>query len=88
MIGIAALLREHGRSALITQAVAAQSEASQAAPYLSTIADSIVTLDYDADSPDLRRTMRVLKMRGSKHDTEQRRLRIEPGGIRVEPNHR
>ena len=88
MIGMAALLREHGRSALITQTVAAHSEASQAAPYLSTIADSIVTLDYDADAQDLRRTMRVLKMRGSKHDTEQRRLTIEPGGIRVEPNHR
>jgi circadian clock protein KaiC len=84
MIGIASLFREHGRSALITQTVATQSEAHQAAPFLSTIADAILTVDYDAGAADLERTIRVLKMRGSAHETKQRTLRIQRGGIAVD----
>jgi len=81
MIGVASILREHGRSALITQTTILPEE--NTAPYLSTIADSILTLDYSLDSYDLDRTMRLIKMRGSAHETHPYRLAIEAGGLQV-----
>jgi circadian clock protein KaiC len=85
MIGLASLLREHGRSALLTQTVLGGHAAEHTAPYLSTIADAILVLDYSADQYELKRTLRVLKMRGSSHVTHPYRLSIEQGGLRVEP---
>ena len=85
LIGLAALLRERGRSALLTQAISSQSEANPDPPYLSTVADAIVMLDYSANAPELERTMRILKMRGSAHTTGQRRLVIGAGGLTIEP---
>lgn len=82
MIGVASILREHGRSALITQTTTGGSD-DHAAPYLSTIADSILTLDYSLHSYDLDRTMRLIKMRGSDHETHPYRLSIGPGGLSV-----
>jgi circadian clock protein KaiC len=84
LIGLASLLRERGRSALLTQTVRSRGEGAQDPPFLSTVADAIVMLNYAADAPRLERTMRVLKMRGSAHDSEQRRLAIGPGGLSVE----
>ncbi len=85
MIGLAAMLREHGRSALLTQTIAAHAEASHDPPFLSTVADAILMLDYSSEEAELRRTIRVLKMRGSAHDLRRRRLEIGPGGLAVEP---
>jgi len=82
MIGVASVLREYGRSALITQTTIGEGDA-HAAPYLSTIADAILTLDYSLDSYELDRTMRLIKMRGSDHETHPYRLAIEPGGLKV-----
>jgi CheY-like chemotaxis protein len=45
VIGVALILREHGRSALITQTVASSQMSDHTAPFLSTIADAILTLD-------------------------------------------
>lgn len=84
MVGLASLLREHGRSALLTQLVRPNAGA-EFAPYLSTIADAILVLDYDSHGVELERTIRVLKMRGSAHNAELRKLTILPGGLRVEP---
>lgn len=84
MIGVAAILREHGRSALITQTVASSEVAQHTAPYLSTIADAILVMDYDTGGYELDRTLRVIKMRGSGHEPHPYRLRIEPGGLRVQ----
>lgn len=84
LIGLASLLRIRGRSALLTQTISSQTEARQDPPFLSTVADAILMLDYTADAPQLERTMRVLKMRGSAHATDQRRLVIGGGGLRVE----
>jgi circadian clock protein KaiC len=83
MIGVAAILREHGRSALITQTIAASELAEHTVPYLSTIADAILTLDYSTESYELNRQMRVIKMRGSHHEQHPYRLTIEPGGLKV-----
>ncbi len=84
MIGMAALFREHGRSALLTQTTARAVE-SDAAPYLSTVADAILLLDYDTKTPEMERSIRVMKMRGSSHSTEARKLLIRPGGLAVLP---
>jgi circadian clock protein KaiC len=83
IIGVAAILREHGRSALITQTVASTEMAEHTAPYLSTIADAILTVNYSTEGYDLDREMRVIKMRGSDHEQHPYRLAIEPGGLRV-----
>lgn len=83
MVGVAALLREHGRSALLTQTTSS-AHVDDDAPYLSTIADAILVLEYVIDQPDIDRTMQVRKMRGSAHVTEKRKLTIVPGGMRVE----
>jgi len=81
---MASLLREHGRSALLTQTVLAGTAAEHTAPYLSTIADVILTVDYSPNAFELNRTMRVVKMRGSAHATHPYRLEIGAGGLHVE----
>src|SRR5438045_9584971 len=85
MIGLASLLREHARGALLTQTVLGTEAATHTAPYLSTIADAILTLDYSLGPSDLSRTLRVLKMRGSSHVTYPYRLEIAQGGLQGEP---
>jgi circadian clock protein KaiC len=82
MVGVAAILREHGRSAFITQTTTGAAE-DHTAPYLSTIADAILTLDYSLHTYEMNRTMRLIKMRGSQHETNPYRFSIEPGGPRV-----
>lgn len=83
MIGVASILREHGRSALITQTIASSEVSEHTAPYLSTIADAILALDYSTGGYELDRQMRVIKMRGSDHEPHPYRLDIEAGGLRV-----
>jgi circadian clock protein KaiC len=87
MIGVASILRQHGRSALITQTVlagtSAGTSAGHAAPYLSTIADAILALDYEPSGYALDRTMRVIKSRGSAHAPHPYRLDIDGKGIHV-----
>jgi KaiC/GvpD/RAD55 family RecA-like ATPase len=41
-------------------------------------------MDYSPLGYELNRTMRVIKMRGSQHETHPYRLFIEPGGLKVE----
>jgi circadian clock protein KaiC len=84
MIGLASLLREHGRSALLTQTIASGDSGDHSAPYLSTIADAILVMDYSPQGVELNRTMRVIKMRGSAHETRPYRLDIRPGGLAVD----
>ena len=83
IVGVASILREHGRSALITQTIASSQMSDHTAPFLSTIADAILTLDYTVDRYELDRQMRVIKMRGSDHEQHPYRLVIQPGGLRV-----
>ena len=67
-----------------TQTIVAR-ELDSTAPYLSTIPDAILLLDYFAGEAELERTIRILKMRGSAHSTAPRRLLIGQGGLSVEP---
>lgn len=48
------------------------------------MADAILTMDYSPEGYELDRRMRVIKMRGSDHDTHPYRLVIAPGGLTVE----
>ena len=41
-------------------------------------------MDYSPEGYELSRRLRVIKMRGSDHDTHPYRLTIAPGGLRVE----
>lgn len=83
MVGLAALLREHGRSALLTQTITNLALSEHSVPYLSTIPDVILLLDYRRRGAELERTIRVLKMRGSAHETDERIMEILPGGLNV-----
>jgi len=83
MVGLASLLRQYGQSALLTQTVRPHDEAKPAA-YLSTIADSIVMLDYTTGEVELLRSMRVLKMRGSAHSTRRHALHLGPEGLVID----
>lgn len=84
VIGVASILRQHGRSALITQTVAPGEAAEHPAPYLSTVADAILALDYSPGAYDFDRRMRIIKTRGSAHASVPYRLGISDQGISVE----
>jgi circadian clock protein KaiC len=84
VIGVASLLREHGRSALLTQTIMPGESGAHTAPYMSTVADAILAMDYSPVGYELDRTMRVIKMRGSDHDSHPYRLTIQAGGLQVE----
>ncbi len=85
MVGFASLLREHDRSALLTQAINTLQEEEHTAPFLSTIADAIIELGYTRKGRSLVRTINVRKMRGSAHSDDAFRLWIQPGGLHIEP---
>ena len=68
----------------MTQTVMPGESASQTAPFMSTVADAILAMDYSPLGYDLDRTMRVIKMRGSGHDSHPYRLTIGTGGLTVE----
>ena len=84
MVGFSSLVRENSRSALLTQAVNDVKEDERTAPFLSTIADAIITLDYQRQGKHLERTISVTKMRGSAHSDDAFRLLIRPGGLGIE----
>lgn len=88
MIGLASLLREHGRSALLIETVSRIDDPAVEVPYLSTIPDVILLLDHRWQGTHRLRTIRVHKMRGSAHDMEEHVLTIVPGGLQVAPLHR
>ena len=90
MVGIASILRQQGRSALLTQAISSyrDSESEYAVPYLSTIADVMLDLDYSRHQGSIHRGIRVTKMRGSAHSTEERSFQISNGGLKVQSSKR
>ena len=85
MVGLSSLIREHSRSALLIQTIGTFVENDAAPPYLSTIPDAILLLDYARKEHGLERSMAVLKMRGSEHTSAEHRMTIVSGGLRVEP---
>jgi circadian clock protein KaiC len=83
MVGFASLVREHSRSALLTQTLTMH-EDDTAAPFLSTIPDAIIALDYERKERKLLRTISVVKMRGSAHAEDAYTMHIRPGGLAVD----
>jgi circadian clock protein KaiC len=83
MVGFASLVREHSRSALLTQTLTVH-EDDTSAPFLSTIPDAIIALDYERHERKLTRTISVVKMRGSAHAEDAYTMHIRPGGLSVE----
>ncbi len=58
---------------------------ARTAPYLLTVSDVILSLDQVyGDDGRAERVMRVVKMRGSGHDTRAHRFVIGQGGIVLE----
>jgi len=47
---------------------------------LSYLADNLILLEYFPDGADMRRILRILKMRGSPHMTEMREYKISGQG--------
>jgi circadian clock protein KaiC len=84
MVGFSSLVREHSRSALLTQAISDIKEDERTAPFLSTIADAIISLDYQRHGKKLERTISVTKMRGSAHSDDAFRILMQPGGLGIE----
>jgi circadian clock protein KaiC len=80
MVGFSALVREHSRSALLTQTLTVQTD-DAAAPFLSTIPDAIIALDYERHEGKLRRSISVVKMRGSSHAEDSFHLKLGQGGL-------
>jgi circadian clock protein KaiC len=84
MIGVASMFREHGRTVLLTETLPTPGARDRTAvPYLATIADTVLALDYSTRGLELNRELRVIKMRGSGHETAPYRLSIEAGGLIV-----
>ena len=86
IIGFSSLVREHSRSALLTQTITVHQDDS-AAPFLSTIPDAIIALDYERRDRKLARSISVVKMRGSAHAEDTYLMHIRPGGLSVEAPH-
>ncbi|MFL5348442.1 MAG: circadian clock protein KaiC [Hyalangium sp.] len=84
MVGFASLVRDHCRSALLTQVVSDMNEDKIVVPFLSTIADAIIALDYQRHGKKLERTISVTKMRGAAHSDDAFRLLIQHGGLGVQ----
>jgi circadian clock protein KaiC len=80
MIGVAAIFREHGKTALLTQTVSTVQPEHRRAPFLSTLADAILAVEYSTTADDRSREMRVIKTRGSSHEPYPYRLSLEVGG--------
>ena len=84
IVGITSALRQHGRSALLTQSVSHEEQVDLQAPYLSTLADAILLLGYDLSPESMNRYIRVLKMRGSPHSTVPHSLSLGQGGLTID----
>jgi circadian clock protein KaiC len=85
MVGFASLVREHSRSALLTQAVNDVKEDERTAPFLSTIGDAIISFDYQRKGKTLERRISVTKMRGSAHSDDAFQVRLGHQGLTIEP---
>jgi circadian clock protein KaiC len=48
---------------------------------LASLCDNVVLLQYTNDAARIRRTLTVLKTRGSEHDTRVREFRIDRRGV-------
>lgn len=84
VIGLTSLLKDRRICTVLTAATDATFGAnSDALTHVSTITDAIILLRYVEFYGEVRRALTVLKMRGSRHDTEIREFNIGGNGIQI-----
>lgn len=84
VVSLITLVREHQIAALCTHATA-QEGADDAITNVSTLADCLIGLRFQAHDGEHRRVLRVIKLRGSSHDLADREYRIDDKGIALTP---
>ena len=84
LLGLTFHIKQQAMLGLLTSAVS-QSDAalSLAELHVSTISDTILTLQYVPIGSTMRRGVHVVKMRGSGHDTRLREFTIGDGGLEI-----
>jgi circadian clock protein KaiC len=83
IVGITSVLRQRGLRAWLTQASVRGDDSDVRAPYLSTLADAIVELGYGFAGPEMTRSLRILKQRGSAHSLFAQELVLGEQGVQV-----
>ena len=82
-IGLGAYVKQHGVTTLFTASSDLVGGSSITESHLSTLTDVIVLLRYVELEAEMRRSVTVLKMRGSSHDRLIREYVIDDQGMRI-----
>jgi circadian clock protein KaiC len=86
MMALTGLVKERGITGLYTAATSLFGGAHPTETQASVLCDCIVLLRYvEADPAALKRTITVLKMRGSRHDQGMREYEIDDDGLHIGP---
>jgi circadian clock protein KaiC len=84
LLGLTFHIKAEGMLGLLTTTPAHGDEAlAMSELHVSTISDTIVTLQYVPVGHHMRRGIHIVKMRGSAHDTRLREYRITAGGMQI-----
>jgi circadian clock protein KaiC len=84
LVGITAMLREQEVTGLFTAATSGLlGGGSITDAHISTLADAIILLRYVEVPGEIRRSISVLKMRGSVHDRRIRQITIDGDGMHI-----
>lgn len=85
VIALGAFVKQRGVTALFTAASDLLGGSSITESHLSTLTDAIVQLRYVRSETEIRRSITVLKMRGSTHDGAIRPYSIDDHGMQIGP---
>jgi circadian clock protein KaiC len=76
--------KTQGVSVLLTHEISDSAQVSKLTKHsISFVCDNIILLRFIEQGMNVRRCLRVVKMRASKHSTELKEIRIEPGGLKL-----
>jgi len=84
VVGLVDTVRNHRIATLCTHEVASDG-GGEAVTHVSTMSDCLIALRFREHAGAYRRTVQVVKLRGSSHDLAERELRIGEVGITVVP---
>lgn len=83
VIGLGALVKQRGVTTLFTAGTDLGGGSSISESHLSTLTDAIILLRYVETATEMRRSITVLKMRGSPHERRIREYVIDDQGMRI-----